>query len=94
MLEVRGIEGVRVLLGLLSLAHQHSRDEIDRACEIALTHGAVRLRTIRQLLQRDGPKQEQFVFLDEHPIIRPMSDYEAIVRASFGSGPGEETMML
>jgi len=94
MLEVRGIQGVRVLLGLLSLAHRHSRDEIDRACEIALTHGAVRLRTIRQLLQRDGPKQEQFAFLDEHPIIRPMSDYEAIVRASFGSGPGEETMML
>jgi transposase len=94
MLEVRGIQGVRVLLGLLSLAHQHSRDEIDRACEIALTHGAVRLRTIRQLRQRDGPRQEQFEFLDEHPIIRKMSDYEAVVRASFGSGPVEETMML
>jgi transposase len=94
MLEVRGIQGVRVLLGLLSLTHQHTRDEIDRAGEIALTYGAVRLRTIRQLLQRDGPQQEQFEFLDEHPIIRPMSNYEAIVRASFGSGPVEETKML
>jgi hypothetical protein len=94
MLGVRGIEGVRVLLGLLSLSHRHSKDEIDRACEIALTHGAVRLRTIRQLLQRAGPQQEQLEFLDEHPIIRKMSDYEAIVRASFGSGPVEETMML
>ena len=94
MLEARGIQGVRVLVGLLSLTHQHSRDEIDRACEIALTHGAVRLRTLRQLLQRDGPKQEQFEFLDEHPIIRKMSDYEAFVQASFGSGPMEETKML
>jgi transposase len=94
MLEVRGIQGVRVLVGLLSLTHKHSRDEIDRACEIALTHGAVRLRTIRQLLQRGGPKQEQLEFLEEHPIIRPLSDYEAIVQASFGTGPVEETKVL
>jgi len=94
MLQVRGIQGVRVLLGLLSLAHQYSRDEIDRACEIALTHDVVRLKTIRQLLQRGGPKQEQFAFLDEHPIIRKMSDYEAIVQASFGSGPVEEMKII
>jgi hypothetical protein len=94
MLQVRGIQGVRVLLGLLSLTHQHTRDEIDRACEVALTHGAVRLRTIRQLLQRDGPQPQQFAFLDEHPIIRPMSDYGAFVQASFGCGPLEETKMV
>jgi transposase len=94
MLEVRGIQGVRVLIGLLSLTHRHSREEIDRACEIALTHGAVRLRTIRQLLQRDGCRQEQFEFLDEHPIIRPMSDYGAVVQASLGTGITEEAKML
>lgn len=94
MLEIRGIQGVRVLIGLLSLTHRHSRDEIDRVCEMALAHGAVRLRTIRQLLQRDGPKQEQFAFLDEHPIIRPMSDYGAVVQASLGTGIVEEAQML
>jgi len=94
MLEIRGIQGVRVLIGLLSLTHRHPRDEIDRVCEIALTHGAVRLRTIRQLLQRDGPKQEQFEFLDEHPIIRPMSDYGALVQASFGTAIVEEAKMV
>ncbi len=81
MLDVRGIQGVRVLVGLLNLAHNHSRDQIDRACEIALSHGAVRLKTIRQLLSRDGPRQEQFEFLDEHPIIRGLSDYQAVVSA-------------
>ena len=34
-----------------------------------------RLRTIRQLLQRQGQEQKQFEFLEEHPIIRPLSDY-------------------
>jgi len=94
MLETRGIPGVRVLVGLLSLTHQHSRDEIDRACEIALTHGAVRLKTIRQLLHRGGPPHEQLAFLEEHPIIRPMADYQAIVQASFGSGAVEERKIL
>jgi hypothetical protein len=94
MLHTRGIPGVRVLVGLLSLTHRHSRDEINRACEIALTHGAVRLKTIRLLLGRNGPKQEQFAFLEEHPIIRPMSDYGAVVQASLGTGIVEETKML
>jgi hypothetical protein len=91
MLEARGIPGVRVLVGLLSLTHSYERGEIERACEIALTHGAVRLKTIRELLKRGGPLQQQFEFLDEHPIIRRMSDYEAIVKASFGSGTVEKT---
>ena len=94
MLQTRGIPGVRVLVGLLSLTHRHSRGEIDRACEIAVTHGAVRLKTIRLLLRRNGPKQEQFALLDEHPIIRPMSDYQAIVQASLGTADGEETKAL
>jgi transposase len=94
MLEARGIQGVRVLIGLLSLTHRYSRDQIDRACDIARTHGAIRLKTIRQLLQRGGPRQQQFEFIDEHPIIRQMADYQAIVQASLGSDSIEETKAL
>jgi hypothetical protein len=90
MLEARGLPGVRVLVGLLSLTHSYGPGEIDRACEIALTHGAVRLKTLRALLKRGGPAQQQFEFIDEHPIIRQMSDYEAIVKTSFGSGTVEK----
>jgi len=82
MLQMRGVEGVRVLVGLLSLAKRYDENRIDRACEIALSHQAFRLRTIRALIKRDGPKQEVLEFIDEHPIIRSMSAYEAIVRAS------------
>jgi len=48
MVQQRGIEGVRVLMGLLSLAHRHPSDSIEQACEIAVTHGAYRLQTIRE----------------------------------------------
>ncbi len=82
MLKTRGIPGIRVLVGLLNLVNHHDCEAIDKACEIALTHDAFRLRTIRQLIQRGGCKQEQLEFIDEHPIIRDISDYGAIVKAS------------
>lgn len=75
MVQARGVEGVRVLVGLKSLAGKHSPEEIERACQTALTYGAYRLRTIRQLLVRQAPPQTQFDFIDEHPVIRPLSDY-------------------
>lgn len=82
MLTVRGIQGMRVLVGLMSLVKQHPAEIIDRACQTALTHGAFRLRTIRTLIKNGGSKQEEFAFIDEHPIIRDMSDYGAIVKAA------------
>ncbi len=87
MLQVRGIPGIRVLLGLRSLAARHGDEAIDKACEIAQTHGAYRLRTIRELIKRKGSKQEQFEFMDEHPIIRRLSDYGDLVRKAFQEVP-------
>jgi transposase len=75
----RGIEGTRVLQGLLALTRRHSAESLEKACEIALSHGCWRLRAIRELVGRGGAKQEPLPFLDEHPIIRPMADYGAIV---------------
>jgi hypothetical protein len=83
MVQQRGVQGVRVLMGLLNLANRHPGDQIEQACEIALTHGAYRLRTIRELIKRQGDKQEQFEFIDEHPIIRSLSDYGDLVHTSF-----------
>jgi hypothetical protein len=83
MIQARGVEGVRVLYGLLSLANRHEANRIERACEVAFSHGAYRLKTIRQLLKRDAPEQETFDFLGEHPIIRPLSEYGKLVSTSF-----------
>lgn len=82
MLKERGIEGVRVLLGLISLSGKHAGRDIDRACQVALSHRAFRLRTIRELIGRQGHAQEQFEFMDQHPIIRSLGEYGQIARSA------------
>ena len=81
--QVRGVEGVRVLVGLKALAGKHSTEALERACETALAYGAHRLRTIRQLLKRQADAQQQFDFVEEHPIIRPLSDYSLASLSQF-----------
>jgi len=80
MLTARGIPGVRVLVGLLSLARRHLSSDLDRACQIALSHQAYRLRAIRELLKNGGPEQAAFAFLESHPIIRGLDEYDALVK--------------
>jgi transposase len=79
VINARGIEGTRVLQGLLSLTKKHACEALEKACEVALSHGCWRLRAVRQLLGRKAARQEPLPFLEEHPIIRPLSDYGAVV---------------
>lgn len=84
MTAARGVEGVRVLVGLKRLAGSHRSAELEEACRIALTHGAYRLRTLRNLLKQQlATEQLQMKFIDEHPIIRPLTDYSVSSLESF-----------
>jgi len=87
VIAVRGIEGVRVLQGLLSLARRHPCAAIERACELAAASGCYHLRTLRTLLQRHAGQQEQFDFMTEHPLIRDLADYGQFVHTSFQKEP-------
>lgn len=88
MLACRGIEGVRVLMGLISLGSRHPRPQVERACQVAHTHGAWRLRTLRELIDRQGgPVQQNFDFVQEHPIIRGLEDYGRFVRDALLHSP-------
>jgi hypothetical protein len=69
-------------MGLIALTKQHDSAALETACETALSHGTYRLRTIRELLKRNAPKQQPLPFLEEHPLIRPLDDYAAIVAAA------------
>ena len=51
-MQKRGIHGVRVVIGLVSLTQRHPAAAIERACRVAQSHGADRLRDIRNLLKR------------------------------------------
>jgi transposase len=83
MVQARGVEGTRVILGLLSLASRHPITAIEQACEIARGYAAFRLRTIRALVKRQGPEQEVLPFLSDHPVIRPLSEYGQFVHDAF-----------
>jgi transposase len=79
VVEARGVEAVRVLIGLSSLAGRHPAAAIERACTIASGYGAYHLRTVRALIERDVPKQEAISFMSEHSMIRPLSEYGRFV---------------
>ena len=83
VVEARGVEAVRVLIGLLSPAGRHPAAAIERACGVASSYGAYRLRTVRALIDRDAPRQETMPFMSEHPMIRPLSDYGRSVHDAF-----------
>ena len=77
---VRGIQGTRVLQGLLALSKKHSSETLEKACETALSYGCFHLKAIRRLVDSQAAKQQPLPSLDEHPIIRPLDDYAAVVR--------------
>jgi transposase len=97
MLEQRGIEGVRVLQGLLAMTGKYPADDLEKACELALSHAAFRLQALRALL-KDPTRQLQLI--ERHPLIRPMDFYGRLIRVSFGKedddtnhGNGEVTAL-
>jgi hypothetical protein len=75
-------------MGLVALAGQHHTEAIDRACQTALTYGVFRLQTIRQLIKRKEPHEQQLSFLEEHPIIRSLEEYSAIVERAISQEGG------
>jgi transposase len=77
---VRGIQGTRVLQGLLALSKKHNSETLEKACETALSYGCFHLKAIRRLVECQADKQQPLPFLNEHPIIRPLDDYAAVVR--------------
>ena len=83
LVAARGVEAVRVLHGLLNLSRKYPSAVLERACETAHSYGEYRLATIRKLIKHSAPKQGEFEFLDQHPLIRNLSDYGDVVRVDF-----------
>jgi hypothetical protein len=83
----RGITGLRSVMGLLSMADKYAYSEIDKACEIADSYGAYRLKSVRLLLKTKAAKQEQLDFIEDHPMIRKIGVYGDLVRTAFQNTP-------
>jgi len=82
MIKNRGIQGIRVLQGFLSLAGKYCCGDINQACKSALEYGAFKLRDLKMLLEKSAT-QTQFEFTQQHQVIRDMSKYGQLVKVSF-----------
>lgn len=79
----RGIQATRVLQGLLHFPSKYRSHQIEAACDLAQANACYRLKSIRRLIDQTAPKQQEFPFLDEHPLIRNLSVYAGIVSVNF-----------
>lgn len=79
MVAERGVQGSRVLQGLLALTRKHDSQQIEVACEVAYSHKSFHLRSIRRLIKYHGQTQSTFEFLQEHPLIRSTEVYAQFV---------------
>lgn len=79
---------IRVLHGLLALGDKYPVAYIDRACELALASGEYRLGAIKRNIDHlethpnSVMKQDEFSFLEDHPIIRPLTEYQDILESN------------
>jgi transposase len=93
ILSQRGIHGIRVLMGLVSLTQRHPIHAVEQACQVAHSYGAHRLRDLRHLLKHHSAGssgtlvQEQFEFVAEHPLIRSLQDYSQLIHVAFQETP-------
>ena len=78
---IHGAWGIRVLQGLAALTRHHSAHAIDEACRRALTQNMFRLRQVRALLVTPT-EQCEMEFLSEHPLIRDLAEYGAMLAAT------------
>ncbi|MDA0657540.1 MAG: IS21 family transposase [Planctomycetota bacterium] len=87
LIEERGVQATRSLQGLLSLSKKYSSDELNRACDIAWKSKATNYRSIKKLLEnRSAGVQQTMEFMEEHPIIRPVSEYGQFIRQAIQGG--------
>jgi transposase len=84
MMKQRGVQGLRVLQGFLQLAARHAPINVEAASQLALTHGVWRLHELKSLL-RTPTEQNQFEFVQAHPLIRDLSHYQALMPDCFAS---------
>lgn len=89
-IEARGIPAARVLQGLLSLTRKYPAEQIDRACDKAWRSQAFNYRVIKRLLENQTAAQQQTMeFMDDHPIIRSVSEYGDFVRNAIQGERGD-----
>ncbi len=86
VLDERGVEGMRVIQGLLSLTSQYETSKIESATDTAWRSGTFSSRILKQILKHGGDRQEIMEFMDEHPVIRSVLEYDQFFKKALSQG--------
>jgi transposase len=89
VIEQRGVQGMRTVLGLSGLEKKYGSARVDQACALALTHGSMNLGAIRELVG-NPTEQQRLEFAREHPLIRDLDEYGKLARVSFSKEDARE----
>lgn len=81
-----GVQGMRIIQGLLSLTRKYESHAIEQATDTAWRSGSFRCRTLKRLLEHGGAQQQTMEFMDEHPVIRPILEYEQFFKQKLAGG--------
>lgn len=80
LVEQRGFEAMRSLMGLCDLLGKHTHRALNSACARAHARGAFRLRDLRHLLASPSEPQPQFSFMEHHPLLRDLNEYGLFIK--------------
>ena len=76
MLNARGMPGIRVLNGLLSLKKKHPAAAINSGCAKALDAQEFSFKGLQKQIEAHSVEQQNLPFMDKHPLIRSTAEYE------------------
>jgi hypothetical protein len=85
-IEEHGVRGLRIVQGLLALSRKYETAAIEAACDTAWRSRAFRYRIVKRLLERQTAAQQTLEFLDEHPYIRPLTEYREFLKQALQGG--------
>jgi transposase len=85
-LSEHGVAGMRIIQGLLRLTQKYESVFIEDAADAAWRSGSFRVRTLRKLLENGGAKQQTMEFMDEHPVIRSILEYDSFFKQALAGG--------
>jgi len=81
MLQNRGIAGTRVLNGLLGLTDKYPAGAINQGCLRALDGGFFSMHELKDhIIHAHDNEQQTFDFIQIHPLIRDMHEYEQTIK--------------
>ena len=69
-----------MIQGLLSLSRKYDTRDIEVACDKAWRAHGFRYRIVKSLMERQSPTQQTLEFLDTHPVIRPLEEYDQFLK--------------